>query len=74
MFVVEIFGSDGAELVPEVQDRGDYDCDSHADREENSISRKQDEQSHYGANRNDKGGGALYRQSERGSSGHACLL
>jgi hypothetical protein len=64
MFVVDIVYADRMEFVPEIQNPCYYDGDPHANRKENSISGKQDEQSHYGANGNEKCCASLQRKSD----------
>jgi hypothetical protein len=56
MFVVDVFGTDGTEFVPEVEDRGHDDGNAEADGEENPVSGQENKQSNDGADGNNEGG------------------
>ena len=53
MFVVDVFRTDGAQFVPEVQNRRDDNGDANADDKENPISGQEDKQRNDGADGDD---------------------
>src|SRR5215472_423089 len=63
-FVFDVFGTDGAELVPEIQGHDDNNGDADANSEEDAISGKQDQQSDDRADADNKGRAAFNRASE----------
>lgn len=71
MFVVDVFRTDGAQLVPEIQDRGHDDGNSYAYGKEDPVRWQEDEQGHDGTSGDDKGGTPLQRDSETWVMRHA---
>ena len=64
MFVVDVFRTDRAQLVPEIQDRGHDDRDSYADGKEGPVRWQEDEQGDDGTSGDDKASTPLQRDSE----------